>query len=265
MKQKRLKYSLDDPMVTILTCLLAFLMLGSLFAGLTGGHRIHKVELDAAFGGSNKGFTGLISEAEINEKTVDALEQLLKMDERFEVYRTHPAGKEASVADSALKIAEDAPDLAISIHGGWDPDENLSGTRVYTDLAGRRGEGEAKKFAEALCKAFTQDDWQASANYLYYHEQSDGTYTVEVTDASAQQPAHETEEPVTWTILEKTDVPCVVVEQFFISNKSDIGRWDNPDGYRLIAKKYYSALCDYFSIEERTFDEKTEEKTEKEG
>lgn len=265
MKQRKLKYSLDDPMVTILTCLLAFLTLGALFAGLTGGHRIHKVELDAAFGGSNKGYTGYISEAEINEKTVNALEQLLKMDDRFEVYRTHPAGSEAAVADSAAKIEDDSPDIALSIHGGWDPDENLSGTRVYTDLAGRKGEGEAKKFAAAVVKAFSLDDWQASANYLYYHEQSDGTYTVEVTDASAQQTESETETPVTWTILEKTDVPCVIVEQFFISNKSDIGRWDNPDGYQMIAEKYYSALCDYFSIEERTFEEKTEEKTEKEG
>lgn len=263
MKQKKPKYSLKDPMVMILTCLLVFLTAGTLFSGKGADHVSYKIELDAAFGGSNKGFTGFIAEADINEKTVNALEELLLKDDRFEVCRTHPAGSEAAVLDSAARIEEDAPAMVLSIHGGWDPDENVSGTRVYIDLSGRSGESEAKKFAKEICAAFNAEDWQATRNYLYYHEQSDGTFTIEVTDADEKQPSFGEETPVTWTLLEKTEVPCVIVEQFFISNKSDIGCWDNPEGYQLIAQKYYSAICKYFSLEERTFEEETEEQSEK--
>lgn len=262
MKQKKLKYSLKDPMVMILACLLGFLTVGTFLSGFFDFRNSYAVELDAAFGGTNKGYTGFIPEAEINEKTVDALEELLSKDDRFVVYRTHPSGTEASVADSALKIEEDAPDIAISIHGGWDPDENISGTRIYTDLAGRKGEKDAKKFAAAIVEAFNADDWQTTANYLYYHAQFNGTYTVEVTDANDKQAQPEEENPVTWTILENTEVPCVVVEQFFVSNKSDIGRWANAEGYQMIAQKYYSALCNYFSIEEINFEEEAQQETQ---
>lgn len=262
-KQKKLKYSLRDPMVVILCGLLAFLVLGNLLSGASGAvtGTVYSVELDAAFGGNNKGFTGFVAESDINEKTVDALEALLNKDDRFEVHRSHPAGSEAAVADTAAQVEETAPAVVLSIHGGWDPDASLSGTRVYTDLPGAKEEAEAKKFASAICDAFNTDGWKATRNYLYYHEQSDGSFTIEVTDADGEQPASE-EVPVTWTILEKTTVPGVVVEQFFVSSKEDIGRWDNPDGYQQIAEKYYSALCKYFSIEERQFEEEPEESPE---
>ncbi len=263
MKQRKLKYSLNDPMVAVLCGLLLFLTTGCLFAGSSDSRMEFRIELDAAFGGANKGFTGFIAESDINEKTVNALEELLSKDERFVVLRTHPAGSEAAVLDSAAKINEDQPELVLSIHGGWDPDEKVSGTRVYTNLEGRKGEKEAKKFADEIVASFSAEDWNATENYLYYREQAGGTYSIEVTEASAEQPEFaEDEIPVTWTLLENTEIPAVVVEQFFISNKTDIGRWDNPEGYQLIAEKYYSALCRYLSIEEKTFEEETEENTQ---
>ena len=262
MKAKKLKYDLNDPMVLILCALLFFLTVGCIFAGKASERVVYSIELDAAFGGSNKGYTGLIAESDINEKTVNALEALLEKDDRFSVHRTHPAGSEAAVTDSVAVIEKDVPLLVLSIHGGWDPDAAVSGTRVYTDLPGRKGESEAKKFAQEICDAFNADDWKATRNYLYYHESKGGTYTVEVTDADAEQPAGDGQDPVTWTLLEKTELPCVVVEQFFVSNENDISRWDNEEGYQLIAEKYYSALCKYFSIAEREFEEEPQETPE---
>lgn len=263
MKQKKLKYSLEDPMVGTLCGLLLFLTVGCLFAGSAQSRTAFKIGIDAAFGGANKGFTGYIAESDINEKTVNAIEELLSKDDRFTVMRTHAAQTEAAVLDTAAKINEEQPQLVLSIHGGWDPDETVSGTRVYTNLPERKGEREANKFAEEIVAAFSAEDWSATQNYLYYHEQPTGTYTVEVVDADAEQPVYpEGEVPVTWTLMENTEIPTVIVEQFFVSNKSDISRWDNPEGYQLIAEKYYSALCRYLSIDERTFEEETEENTQ---
>ncbi|MDO4415912.1 MAG: N-acetylmuramoyl-L-alanine amidase [Erysipelotrichaceae bacterium] len=259
MKTKKLKYSFKDPMVMILCGLLVFLTIGCLMAGKASDRIIYNIELDAAFGGANKGFVGYIAESDINEKTVNAVEEILSKDSRFDVHRTHEAGTEASVNDSAAVIEKDVVRLVLSIHGGYDPDETVSGTRIYTNLPGREGSEEAKKFADAIAEAFNEDNWKATRNYLYYHEQPNNTWTIEVTDADAEQPDFGEAVPVTWTLLEKTKVPCVIVEQFFVSNKTDIGRWDNPEGYQQIAEKYYSALCNFLKIQPRTFEEETEE------
>ena len=134
MKQKKLKYSLEDPMVGTLCGLLLFLTVGCLFAGGAQSRTAFKIGIDAAFGGANKGFTGYIAESDINEKTVNAIEELLSKDDRFTVMRTHAAQTEAAVLDTAAKINEEQPQLVLSIHGGWDPDETVSGTRVYLSL-----------------------------------------------------------------------------------------------------------------------------------
>lgn len=257
MNSVKFKYSFQDPMVKILTGLLVFLTLGCLIAGRNGNGSVYRVEIDAAFGGTNPGFTGLINEASVNEKAADALEALLKKDGRFDVIRSHASGTDATVAETAAKIAEDQPELVLSIHAGWNPDSKMSGTRVYTDLPGRPGQKESLKFAQEVQKAFTEENWDASLNYLYYHEGENGTWTVEVQPVSDEAKAPEN--PVTWTLFEKTDVPCVIAEQFFVSNQKDIDRWNNADGYELIAQKYYSALCSYFGIQQKTFEEEAEE------
>ena len=75
MNLDKLKIDFRDPMVILLCCLLIFLSGGSLLFGNAQGH--FTLELDAAFGGDNPGYTGFIDEASVNEKTVNALEDLL--------------------------------------------------------------------------------------------------------------------------------------------------------------------------------------------
>lgn len=249
MNLDKLKIDFRDPMVILLCCLLIFLSGGSLLFGNAQGH--FTLELDAAFGGDNPGYTGFIDEASVNEKTVNALEDLLKQDERFTVLRTHESATGAAVSETAEKIKADGPDMVLSIHAGWSPSASDSGTRIYTDLPGTPGSQEAQKFAQEIQKAFSAEDWNASLNYLYYHQAQGNTWTVDIRDMAAEQPSEES--PSTWTLFEKTDVPCVIAEQFFISNKADIERWNNDQGYQLIAQKYYSAICAYLGIGEMQF------------
>ena len=259
MKNRKLKYSLNDPMVLLLTCILAFLTLGNAFSGCFMKKAAYSVALDAAFGGDNSGYIGLINEASVNEKTVGAIEAILLKDERFAVYRTHPAGTGKAVLDTAADLNEERPQIVLSIHAGWNPDASMSGTRIYPDLKEHSGYGESKKLADLIQKAFTAEDWQATVNQMYMHEQSDGTFKVEVIGMDETPAAAEGERAPTWTLLEKCELPCVIVEQFFVSDKGDIEKWNNDDGYRLIGEKYYSVLCEYFGIEEKTFEEEVPE------
>lgn len=261
MNLKKLKINFRDPMVLLLLSLLVFLTAGNLLALGPVYKTVYRVELDAAFGGENKGYTGIIDEAGVNEKTVDALEALLVQDERFAVLRTHASGTPAAVKDSAAKIKDDNPALVLSIHGGWSPEASDTGTRIYTDLPGSEGHKESLQFAQEIKNAFAADDWQATLNYLYYHQANEKEWTVEVTSMD-QESAYPDETPVTWTLFEETDVPAVIVEQFFVSNQSDIDRWNNEEGYKLAAEKYYTALCRYFGIEEMEFEEPAEEAAE---
>ena len=253
MSRRNLKFRLKDPMVLILFCLLVFLTSGMTMKACEKKEIIrYRVELDAAYGGDNPGLTGIINEADVNEKVINALEDLMVQDERFIVYRTHTAGSGASVLESAEKIKKDKPDLVLSIHAAYSPSSSQSGTRLYPSL-----EGSAKtpslKFAQEIFDEFEkEEDWAVSVNRLYYLQQAEGTVAVVIRDYTDD--FNEEDGNVTWTLLMKTDVPCVIAEQFFISSQADINRWDNEEGYRLIAEKYYSAFCDYFGIEEMEFE-----------
>ena len=88
LKRKRIAIAVLSVMLVAATIFL-FQKMGS--RGTASQPKI-TVELDAAFGGDQPGYAGIITEAEFNEKTVDALEKLLKKDDRFEVLRTHEAG-----------------------------------------------------------------------------------------------------------------------------------------------------------------------------
>ena len=253
MSRRNPKIRLKDPMVLILFCLLVFMTAGMTMKACEREEVIRfSVELDAAYGGDNPGLTGIINEADVNEKVINALEDLMVQDERFVVYRTHTAGSAASVLESAEKINRDKPDLVLSMHAAYSPSSAQSGTRLYPSLSSG-AKAASLKFAQEILDEFEEEeDWQVTVNRLYYLDQAEGTTAVIIRDYADE--ISEEDGDVTWTLLMKTDIPCVIAEQFFISSQADIDRWDNEEGYRLIAKRYYSAFCDYFGIEEMEFE-----------
>ena len=257
MTKRNLKFRLKDPMVLILFCLFVFLTAGMTMKACGKEEIIqYRIELDAAYGGDNTGLSGIINEADVNEKVINALEDLMVQDERFIVYRTHTAGSAASVLESAEKINKDKPDMVLSIHAAYSPSSSKSGTRLYPSLRSS-AKAPSLKFAQEILDEFEEEeDWAVSVNRLYYLDQEDGTTAIVIRDYGDE--INEEDGDVTWTLLLNTDVPCVIAEQFFISNKSDIDRWDNEEGYQLIAERYYSAFCDYFEIEEMEFEEPEE-------
>ena len=87
--EKIRSFEWKDPMVIILVCLLVFLVTGTSIKGCLQMTAERKtVCIDGAFGGSFKGYEGIVNEAEVTGKLVDELAALLEKDRDFIVIRT---------------------------------------------------------------------------------------------------------------------------------------------------------------------------------
>lgn len=226
-----------DYTLAILLAMLVFLVAGMTAGRAFGNDHQIRIVLDAAYGGSNAGIRGLVEEAAVNEAVVSALEQKLMQDDRFAVYRSHDAGTDADVKQRRKTIAKIRPDLVISIHGAYSPDETISGMHICPQPSAEDKNQKSLKAAEALRDAFTEDTWKADIGYMYFQQQTDGTYHILRSETDEAGNSSET-----WGILEGSGYPAVVVEQFYISNPQDLNRWTNEEGYGEIADRYYEAL-----------------------
>lgn len=196
------------------------------------------VELDAAFGGDQPGYAGIITEAEFNEKTVDALEKLLKKDDRFEVLRTHEAGTAMAVSARAAKIAADKPDIVLCIRAAHDRRSDVTGMTIYADLPTNAHHEESLKLADAIRDAFTTDAWKPAVGYLYYHPTRPSSFQERFIDESDTTDYAEE----TLSLMQACDVPVVISAGIRVTSQADIDAWANDDGYEKAAEQYYAAL-----------------------
>lgn len=243
LKIKKLNLNWKDPMVMILSALLIFLTCGTAFAGCKGKQVI--IELDAAYGGDNTGYQGIINESDFTQSVVNKLAELLNEDSHFEVLLTHTDGESSSVAERAEKINNDKPDLVLSIHADGTPDSSRSGQIIYADIPTSTTHEESLNIANAIKEAFTTDTWTPSVSYLYYQPYDDDSYELNIVDASdTTDYGYET-----WDLMEQADVPVIISNQIYVTNQSDIDAWANEDGYARAAQLYYDALLKYYGIE----------------
>lgn len=240
-KKLHLKENLKDPMVIILTVLLVFLTCGTALGGCHSQNQ-KVIELDAAYGGDNTGYAGIVKEADVTQKTVDALSALLEKDGNYRVELTHEAGTSSSVDQRADKIQKDKPDFVLSIHAGGSPDASVSGQYIYADIPTDQNHDASLKLADFIQKAFTNDSWKPQKGYLYYQPFDDNTFQLK------QVSSDDTKDYKldTWELMEKTDVPVVISDAFHVTNQSDVDTWANDKGYQKAAENYYKAIRDYY-------------------
>lgn len=243
MNTKKLFEQLKDPMVMILVMLLVFLTCGTAIAGCADKKRT--IEIDAAFGGDNNGYEGIINETDFTEAVVEKLSALLTEDGHFDVLLTHEAGTSATVAQRVEKIHTDKPDFVLSIHATGTPDASKSGQVVYADIPTAETHEESLKLAQNIADAFTSDTWTPQVHYLYYTPFDDDSYQIsevgsdDTTDYKLE----------TWDMMEQCDVPVVISNQIYVTNQSDIDTWANDAGYQKAAEQYYAAIKKYYGIE----------------
>lgn len=244
MNINELKKSLKDPMVVILVMLLVFLTCGTAISGCADKKTV--IELDAAFGGDNHGYEGIINESDFTEAVVEKLATLLTDDKHFDVLLTHEAGSAATVAERCEKINKDKPDFVLSIHATGTPDASRNGQVVYADIPSSSTHETSLKIADSIVKSFTTDTWTPSVHYLYYKPFDDDSYQLEEVD-STDTTDYQLE---TWDMMEQCEVPVVISNQIYVTNQSDIDTWANDDGYQKAAEAYYSAIKEYYGIKD---------------
>lgn len=240
----KVKESLKDPMIVVLTLLLVFLTCGCLFAGCMRSAKL--IAIDAAYGGDNTGYQGIINEADFNEAVVEKLVALLEEDSRFHVLLTHEASESSSVQQRAEKINASKADLVLSIHASGTPDATKSGQIVYADIPTKQTHAESLKFADSIKQQFTSDTWLPTTNYLYYKPLQDDSYQLEIINVDdTTDYGYET-----WSLMELCEAPVVISDQIYVTNQDDINTWANEDGYTKSAQLYYDAIKEYYGIEE---------------
>ena len=241
------KKKIRNPLAVVLTVLLVFLGIGVTFAGyLHLSHDKIVIAVDAAYGGEQTGYTGLINEADFNEGVVNALCTRLADDDRFIVLRTHSAGTSRAILNIVREVNESKADLVLSIHAGYDPDPQKTGMHIYAEQPASDGHERSLELAHAIQETFA-DDLSPEVNYMYYEPIGEDKYQLKVVPEDDQN----NYELATWTIMEKTLIPAVVTEQIYVSNEADVSAWANEEGYRKTAELYYNALCRYYGIDAR--------------
>lgn len=155
------------------------------------------VVVDSGHGGSDPGKIGINGalEKEVNLKIAKKLEKLLK-DQGVKVIMTRE--DDGSIADSKVEdlkkrvstINEEKPVIAVSIHQNSYLEESIHGAQVFYYTHSEEGEKAAKIIQEALLSVDAENTRSAKANDTYY-------------------------------MLKKTEVPVVIVECGFLSNRAE--------------------------------------------
>lgn len=239
----KIKKQWKDPMVIILVILLVFLTIGTAISGMHGSKII--IALDAAYGGEETGYQGIINESDFAESVVEKLATLLNEDSHFEVLLTHESGTTSSLEERINKINQNQPDIVLRIQASGTPDTSRSGQEIYADIPSSTSHDQSLKLAQCIAESFTSSSWNPTVDYLYYQPFDDDSYQLEIID-STDTTDYQLE---TWELMEKCNVPVVISDQIYVTNQSDIDLWASEASYQKAAENYYSAIKKYYGIE----------------
>ena len=259
MSSRRQKKQLREPLILILAAVFLFVSLGTGIAGCTGtAENIRKIRIviDAAYGGDNKGNTGLVNESDYSEGVTDALMERISYDSRFTALRTHEAQTPLAVSDAAAFINTEQPEFVLSIHAAYDPDPSVSGMHIYADVPSSENHEQSLGLAQQLQKAFEGQVSSVDVGYMYYEPYTEGTFRLKRVGLEDEQPS----DLETWSLMKQSEIPVVITEMIHVSNADDVGRWANEQGYADAAELYYQAFCAYCGFEPVPVPEPEEEK-----
>lgn len=163
----------------------------------TGKANEKVVVIDSGHGGNDPGKIGINSalEKDINLQIAQKIQKLLE-EQGVKVVMTRE--DESSLRESKTEdlkarvelINQTKPSLVVSIHQNSYSDESIHGAQVFYYTHSKEGENAAKVLQEALRQIEPENHRQAKANDTYY-------------------------------LLKKTEVPMVIVECGFLSNRKE--------------------------------------------
>lgn len=207
----------------------------------------YTIALDAGHGGMDTGAEGYLDEVVMCEQTVDALYNLLALDDNFIPVRTRPNGEKYSADERAQTAAQNKASLFLSIHGNSDGDSASHGFECFPTPPGRIWAQESMAFAQCIAQQMESAGHRLRGTngirFAYY----EGKRKILV-DSSDDR----VRDLKSFGVLEKAPCPAVLVEQGFITNAQDADNWASPEGCRRAAQVYYQSICQYFGTQSIT-------------
>lgn len=183
------------------------------------------VILDPGHGGADPGVVGIndVLEKDINlEISLQVYDILTELGYEVLLTRSEDSGMDATgemskVEDLAARVSlinETKPELAVSIHQNSYSDESVNGAQVFYYTGSEEGEMAAQILQEALWEMNEDSMRQIKANDTYY-------------------------------LLNKTEVPTIIVECGFLSNVEEAQKLSEEEYQAMIAEAIASGIIEY--------------------
>ena len=201
----------------------------------------YTIAVDAGHGGDDPGATGVVVERDMTAATAAALTAWLDADPHYIPVPTRDGyDVTATPTERAARANSQSPDLLLSIHGNSAAGE-AAGFECYPITPGRAWHRESVYFARLLADGMRAAGaglrGQGGVRYIYY--ENGQKVLAEASDRRVR-------EEETFTLLEQSDCPAVLVEQCFVTSAADVELFGDADGCALAARVYYQAICAYF-------------------
>ncbi len=200
--------------------------------------------IDPGHGGIDPGTVGRSGTLEKTVTLHTALElaRVLRASGRYQVLLTRSDDRFVSLADRAVYGRMHGAALIISLHADASPDRSARGTSVYIRsdaVAGSRLKGHSPGLAEMAQALGKPPAAQAGSAWLQYSIIDRLNDAMEMTAAPARA-AH-------FWVLANEDIPGVLVEMGFLSNRQDEALMRNGRHRLLIARLIRDAIDSYFT------------------
>ncbi len=201
------------------------------------------IVIDPGHGGTDPGTIGRSGTLEktVTLQTALELARLLRASGRYEVLLTRKDDRFVSLAERAAYGRLHGAALIISLHADASPDHSARGTSVYirseraAGSGSRRRQSDIAEMAQALGKPPAAEAGSAWLQYSMIQRLDDA---MEMTAAPARS-AH-------FWVLANEDIPGVLVEMGFLSNRQDEALMRNGRHRLLIARLIRDAIDSYF-------------------
>jgi N-acetylmuramoyl-L-alanine amidase len=202
------------------------------------------IVIDPGHGGADPGTVGRSGTLEKTVTLATALQlaRLLNATKRYQVLLTRHDDHFVSLSERAAFGRAHNAALMISLHADASPDHSARGTSVYIRSNGRIGPGSKGttasgpgKMAQALGKAPPPEPGSEWLQYTMIGRLND---EMEMTEDPART-AH-------FWVLANEDIPGVLIEMGFLSNREDERLMRNPRHRLLIARLIRDAVEGYF-------------------
>ncbi|MEG2021748.1 MAG: N-acetylmuramoyl-L-alanine amidase [Oscillospiraceae bacterium] len=213
------------------------------------GKKKFVVALDAGHGGADGGAEGYVWEIELTEATVRYLADMLTKDENYTPVLCRQDGETAENTLRRQRAQDAGAELLLSIHGNTDPGGTATGFECFPTPPERKYHDDSLRMAELIAarmgEAGQRLRGEGGVRYAYYEINRKGKYEKLVIEKSAQQPV----QLESFGMLDETACPAVLIEQCFITSKTDVEQWAGKDGCTRAARIYYEAICEFFGTE----------------